>query len=115
MTDDSLKSLLADYVAPTEDQGFSDAVLTALQTQEEAALFDLDSLAKRPTPLWRSWMIALMIGLLCGLIWTRLGLNLLDISLESSVLNTLSTGWAAYGLGALCLAVCLLLVETEAF
>lgn len=115
MTDDTLKSLLADYAAPTEDQGFSDAVLLTLQTQEEAALFDLDSLVKRPTPPWRNWMMALMIGLLCGLIWTRLGISLPDISLESSVLNELNSGWVAYGLAGLCLAVCLLLVETEAF
>lgn len=115
MTDDTLKSLLADYAAPTEDQGFSDTVLATLQTQEEAALFDLDSLVKRPMPLWRSWMIALMIGLLCGLIWARLGINLPEVSIESSVLSALNTGWMAYGLAGLCLAACLLLVETEAF
>jgi hypothetical protein len=115
MTDDTLKSLLADYAAPTDDQGFSDAVMATLQTEENATLFDLDSLIKRPTPLWRNWMMALMIGLLCGLIWTRLGVNLPDLSVQNSILTELGTGWAAYGLGALCLAVCLLLIETEAF
>lgn len=117
MTDENLKSLLAPYAAPTDDMGFSDAVLATLQTEEAATLFDLDSLVKRPTPIWRGWMIAAIIGGLCGLIWTRLGVSVPDLppalSLESSALGFLSTGWAAYGLAGLCVAVCLLLVEME--
>ena len=115
MNDDNLTALLADYAAPTDDQGFSDNVLATLKAQDEAALFDLDSLVKRPTPVWRSWMMALLIGGLCGLIWARLGVHLPELSVESSVLGALSTGWIAYGLAALCLMGCLLLVETEAF
>lgn len=113
MTDDRLKSLLADYAAPTDDEGFSDTVFARLQTQADAELFDLDSLVKRPAPLWRSWTVALVIGLLCGLIWARLGVNLSDMSIESTLLGELGTGWVAYGLASLCLAACLLLVETE--
>lgn len=115
MSDNRLKSLLADYAVPTDDQGFSDTVLATLKTQDNAALFDLDSLVKRPTPVWRSWMMALMIGLLCGLIWARLGVNLPEVSIDSSALSWLSTGWVAYGLAGLCLTACLLLVETEAY
>lgn len=114
MTDKELTSLLADYTAPTEDQGFSDVVLTALKAEEDA-LFDIDSLVKQPMPIWRGWLIAGLIGLLCGLIWTRLGVSIPNIEFETSLLSALNTGWAAYGLAGLCLAACLLLVETEAF
>lgn len=115
MTDKDLTSLLADYAAPTEDLGFSDALLTRLKTEENAALFDLGSLAKKPMPLWRGWLMASLIGLLCGLIWTRLGVSLPDMTVETSLITALTSGWAAYGLAGLCIAVCLLLVETEAF
>jgi len=113
MNDDNLTSLLADYAAPTEDQGFSDNVLMTLTAQNSEALFDLDSLVKRPAPLWRSWVMALVIGLLCGLIWTRLGVSLPDLPLDQADLGWLSTGWVAYGLAGLCLMIGLILVETE--
>lgn len=115
MSDNALQSLLADYAAPTDDQGFSDTVLATLKTQENTALFDLDSLVKRPTPVWRNWLMALLIGALCGLIWARLGINLPDVSIDRSALSWISTGWVAYGLAGLCLTACLLLVETESF
>jgi hypothetical protein len=115
MTDKELIFLLADYAAPTEDQGFSEAMLATLKAEEDAVLFDLDSLVKKPMPIWRSWLIAGLIALLCGLIWTRLGVSMPDIEFETSLFSALNTGWAAYGLAGLCLAACLLLVETEAF
>lgn len=119
--DTPLSALLADYAAPTEDAGFSDRMMANLRAQDalakasKTATIDLNSLAARPLPAWRGWLIALLIGALCGLIWARLGVSLPDVSYDSSILTALNSGWIAYGLGGLCVAASLLLIETEAF
>lgn len=119
--DAHVSALLADYAAPTEDAGFSDRMMANLRAQDalakasNPATIDLDSLAKRPLPQWRGCLIALLIGALCGLIWARLGVNLPDVSYDSSILSALNSGWIAYALGGLCVAASLLLIETEAF
>ena len=113
--EDRLQTLLAAYTAPAEDNGFSDTLMATLRAQDSDPAVDLTRLAGKPAPIWRGWVIAMIIGLLCGLIWARLGVNLPDLSTDPSILGSLLTEWTAYGLAALGLAVCMLLIETEAF
>lgn len=120
-SDAHVSALLADYAAPTEDAGFSDMMIANLRAQDalanadNPATIDLNSLAARPLPVWRGWLIALLIGALCGLIWARLGVSLPDISYDSAMLTALNSGWMAYGLGGLCVAASLLLIDADAF
>ncbi len=52
---DELQSLLADYAAPVEDDGFSDAVLARLPQRAEFG-------AARPRLPWRDVLVAACLG-----------------------------------------------------
>lgn len=106
-----LQSHLSDYMASTPDQGFSDAVMRTLQAEEESV--DLSDYLDRPNHPWRSWIIALTLGLISGLIWTWAGLSLPDIPAVDSHVNLRETDWALYALAAMCVAGSLIFVELD--
>lgn len=109
-TDDTLKSLLADYVAPTQDAGFSKAFMARLDHNT----IDLEDYAARPSPLWRSWLVAIILGLICGLLWVRFGVSLPEIEWRDGTMHALHNDWVIYLLCGLGASFCLMLVETDA-
>ena len=106
-----LTRLLNDYMAPTPDQGFSDAMMRTLQAEEESV--DLSDYLARPSHPWRSWIIALTLGLISGLIWTWAGLSLPEVPAIDSPVNLKDTDWALYALAAACVAASLVFVELD--
>ena len=111
MTDNDLKTLLADYAAPAADNGFSDSVLRTLQS--ETAEIDLSDYAVRPKAPWRSWVYALTLGLIFGLLWTWIGVKMPDLPLALDQISLFNNGWGTYLIAALCMALGLIFVELE--
>lgn len=114
MTDDTLKDLLADYVAPTEDGGFSEAVMKTLEAEAQDTLVDIHTLTARPGRVWRSWLVALVLGVTAGLLWSRSGVSLPDMGFDLGITWPASADWMLYALCAAGIGVSLILVESEA-
>lgn len=110
MTDNDLKNLLADYAAPTADQGFSDALMQTIHC--EADQINLSDYA-RPRTAWRTWVVALTLGVVSGLLWTWIGVKLPDFTFETQNIGLLQSGWGAYAIAAICMAVGLIFVELD--
>ena len=110
--DETLKALLADYTAPTEDNGFTTAVMARLQTN--AQTFNAADFAPAPRSTLRSWVIALTLGLIGGMLWVRLGINLPDLSGSTDVQNFFTHSWAVYAICGFVLAGLMLFIEAEA-
>lgn len=114
MNDDILKNLLADYVAPTEDRGFSEAVMKTLEAEAQDTLVDIRTLTARPGRVWRSWLVALVLGVTAGLLWSRSGVSLPDTGFDLGISWPASADWMLYALCAAGVGVSLILVESEA-
>ena len=109
--DNDLETHLADFMAPADDQGFSDAVMRTLKAEE--ASVDLSDYLAQPSHPWRSWVIALTLGLISGLIWTWAGLSLPDIPAMDTHVALKDTDWALYAIAAACIAGSLIFVELD--
>lgn len=115
MNDETLKTLLSAYAAPTPEDGFSDRVMDAVMAEPTPQTIDLSDYRIRPRQPWRGWVLAAVLGLLAGLIWTRLGIALPDLPESSQMPDLIHSGWGLYALFGLCLAGLLLFIETEAY
>ncbi|MEL6687072.1 MAG: hypothetical protein AAFP97_05580 [Pseudomonadota bacterium] len=111
MTENDLNRLLADYMAPTADEGFSDTLMQAVRA--ESTLIDLSDYVTPTSKPWRSWVIALTLGLVSGLIWTWLGLSLPDIPTLDHEINLLQNSVALYLMAAFCMAGSLLYIGLD--
>ena len=111
MTQNDLNTLLSDYMTPTADQGFSDALMQKINAEGKAIdLSDYTAAASRP---WRSWIIALTLGIVAGLIWTWLGLSLPDLPKMNHDIGLLNSGLGLYAMAAICMAASLVYVGVD--
>ena len=115
MNDDTLKTLLADYAAPTPDDGFSEAVLRKAMEAEDirSNTVDLDAYKPSGKPVRRSWIISLVLGLIVGLLWVRLGIVLPDLPNSSDLPQVFESGWMIYAAIGVALSGLFLFVEVE--
>lgn len=115
MNDDTLKTLLSAYAAPTPDDGFSDRVMDRVIADPTPQTLDLAEFKPRRRHPWHGWVLATTLGLLAGLIWVRLGISVPDLPEGAELPSLLDSGWGLYALFGLCLAGTLLFLETEAY
>lgn len=117
MNDETLKTLLSAYAAPTSDNGFSDQLMDRLQTEEVPQTVDLSDYGPAQKSRWRGWLVTLLLGFMAGLLWNRLSITLPelpgfpDIDGISSLRDI---DWALYGALALCFTGSLLFLEINA-
>ena len=111
MNDNDLNHLLADYMAPTADEGFSDTLMQTVRA--ERAAIDLADYAVPTSKPWRSWIIALTLGIVSGLIWTWMGLSLPDVPTLDHEIDLLNNSVALYFMAAICMAGSLLYVGLD--
>jgi hypothetical protein len=112
MSDDRLKALLSDYAAPAQDDGFSDQLMQRIEA-EDAARLDLSDYAAPRHGIRRSWIVALVLGLICGMLWVRLGVSLPDWPAGSELPDLLETDWGLYALFGVALSGGLLFLEAD--
>mgnify|MGYP001801501793 CR=1 FL=1 len=115
MNDDTLKTLLSAYAAPTPEDGFSDQVMNRVEKEAATPTVDLSEFKMRRRQPWHGWVLAAILGLLAGLIWVRLGISVPDLPDGAALPGLLDSGWGLYALFGLCLAGTLLFIEAEAY
>ena len=111
MTDNDLTTLLADYMAPEKDKGFSDRLMQTIRSEETPV--DLTDYIRPARPAWRAWVVALTLGLVSGLLWTWLGVKIPDLSFDTTQIGLLQNGWGLYALAAICMGLGLIFVELD--
>lgn len=116
MTDETLKTLLSAYAAPTPDEGFSDSVMARVKFDQAASVnvtVDPADFAPTPSTPRRSWVIAFVLGLMAGLLWVWLGIDLPDVPASSELTTLMDTKWTLYVLVAMALAGTILFLEAD--
>ena len=93
-TDSELTTLLGDYAAPVADDGFTDAVMSALPT-------------RRRTAVWRAALLPVAVGVGAAAWAWALGRVLPELALDVSALASVPWLWAALpaGLGVVWLTL----------
>lgn len=111
MTENDLQDILADYVAATPEDGFSDALMRTLKAEEQSVdITDYVATLHRP---WRGWLVALIIGLIAGLLWNKTGVAISDFVPGTEALGGEGARWELYAVAAATVAISLLFVELD--